>query len=571
MKPSQAACLHAAVASALVCSSAAVRAQAAPDAGRLLQDVRPPALVAPPRTGGPDLRIPADTPARALEGQQTLVVAEFVLRGVTAIPERDVQAALRPFVGRTLNFVELSKAAQAVTALYRERGYFLARAYLPAQEVRAGRIEIAVLEGRLGRAEVSGTGARVPFRAAERILRAQLAPGAALREAELERALLLVSDLPGAAVHAEVGPGEKAGDSDLRVQLNPSPFAAGSVQISNAGSRYIGATRVDGALQLDSPLGAGDQLTANASTSGRHFNFGRIGYAVPVGSHGTRAGIAYYALGYSLCCQFRALAAEGEASSVLAFASHPLLRSRDANLTARIAIEEKRLANDALGANVSDNRLRNLPIGLALDSRDAWLGGGLWSASAEVTSGRADLARNALNEAADAASARTAGRFTKTTFQASRLQQAAEKLQLYAGLLVQRASKNLDSAERMSLGGPNGVRAYPVGEAVGDEGVLVNLEARWDFAPGWQASAFHDAGRIKPFKDLYAGALAPGVPNGYSLTGYGFGVSRAGKDFAVRLQLAFRSGGNPGRDAAGNDADGRDEDARLWISAVKYF
>jgi hypothetical protein len=39
----------------------------------------------------------------------------------------------------------------------------------------------------------------------------------------------------------------------------------------------------------------------------------------------------------------------------------------------------------------------------------------------------------------------------------------------------------------------------------------------------------------------------------------------------VRLQLAFRSGGNPGRDAAGNDADGRDEDARLWISAVKYF
>lgn len=288
--------------------------------------------------------------------------------------------------------------------------------------------------------------------------------------------------------------------------------------------------------------------------------------------YGTRVGAAYYVLDYKLCCQFRPLRAEGDASSVLGYVTHPLIRSRDFNLTARVSYEDKRLSNDSAGLNVSDKRLRNVPLGLSFEARDNWAGGGIWSGNLEHTAGRLDLSRNAANQAADAASARTEGAFSKTTLQLSRLQQVMPGVQLLASVFYQAASKNLDSSERLSLGGPGGVRAYPVGETVGDEGVLLNLEVRWAFAPGWQLSGFYDAGRITVFKNVFAGALAPTVPNRYNLSGEGVGLSYIWPgDWALRVQLARKNGTNPGRDANGNDADGRSDRARAWVSMAKYF
>ena len=59
-----------------------------------------------------------------------------------------------------------------------------------------------------------------------------------------------------------------------------------------------------------------------------------------------------------------------------------------------------------------------------------------------------------------------------------RLQGVTDTLSLYAAFNGQVASKNLDNSEKMGLGGPAGVRAYPTGEAYGDQGYILNLEAR---------------------------------------------------------------------------------------------
>jgi POTRA domain, ShlB-type len=56
------------------------------------------------------------------------------------------------------------KVAVRVTGLYRDRGYFLARAYLPAQEIEGGIVRIAVLEGRYdstGERHLVGPGRRI--------------------------------------------------------------------------------------------------------------------------------------------------------------------------------------------------------------------------------------------------------------------------------------------------------------------------------------------------------------------------------------------------------------------------
>ena len=143
---------------------------------------------------------------------------------------------------------------------------------------------------------------------------------------------------------------------------------------------------------------------------------------------------------------------------------------------------------------------------------------------------------------------------------------AQEKI---ASISAQFASLNLPSAEKISLGGPNGgqgIRAYPVGEASGDEGYVGTLEARYT-NPAWKlgnastiVSAFYDFGGVTISKNPIAG-----VNNKRNLAGAGLGVTLGKEgDFTVRASMAWRvSSEKPLSDA--------DRSPRFWLEANKAF
>ena len=98
-------------------------------------------------------------------GQQTPVppsasdgvtVSLFRVTGATVFPPEKLHTLLAEAEGRALTLAQIEGLAARITAFYREHGYILARAYIPAQEMRDGVVEIAVLEGRVGRIEVNG-------------------------------------------------------------------------------------------------------------------------------------------------------------------------------------------------------------------------------------------------------------------------------------------------------------------------------------------------------------------------------------------------------------------------------
>jgi hypothetical protein len=140
----------------LLLSAASGQAQTLPsvDAGSLLQQQQqnqPNRLPAPPK---PDLKplskpeLPAQSPQGPEADKTTIVVKTFTLTGpITAFAPEQLQAALAGFVNRPLSLTELQEAAAAITQLYRQGGYFLARAYLPKQDVTAGTVTIAITEG----------------------------------------------------------------------------------------------------------------------------------------------------------------------------------------------------------------------------------------------------------------------------------------------------------------------------------------------------------------------------------------------------------------------------------------
>ena len=128
------------------------------------------------------------------------------------------------------------------------------------------------------------------------------------------------------------------------------------------------------------------------------------------------------------------------------------------------------------------------------------------------------------------------------------------------------ASKNLDTSEKMELGGMYGVRAYPEGEAYADEGYLVTLEARQQLPmpPNMlgqlQAVAFIDAGEVK----LNHSPWAEGSRRRH-LSGAGVGLywMRA-NSFSVKAFYARKLGSEDATSAP-------DKSGRFWVQAVKYF
>ena len=165
--------------------------------------------------------------------------------------------------------------------------------------------------------------------------------------------------------------------------------------------------------------------------------------------------------------------------------------------------------------------------------------------------------------------------FEKSSLQFLRIQRVNEKLNLQLLANAQFADKNLDSSEKLSLGGATGVRAYPSGEASGDEGRKISVDAKYNVKSGTKVgdiifSVFYDYGKIRQYKDTLDISMT--TPNEYSLEGWGMAVDliSAGK-FNVKAGWADAIGGNPGKTSAGKNSDGRGDLSRYWFLASVQF
>ena len=151
------------------------------------------------------------------------------------------------------------------------------------------------------------------------------------------------------------------------------------------------------------------------------------------------------------------------------------------------------------------------------------------------------------------------------------MQSLTDTLRFYGGFNGQLATKNLDSSEKFSLGGPFGVRAFPVNEALGDEGYLMNFELRYEVYEHVELVGFIDHGGITLHNNPWPDANT-GVPNHYTLSGGGVGINWVVPgNFVIRGSMAQRIGSNPARSLDGSDSDGTHKAPHFWVSLSKSF
>ena len=564
-------------------------AGALPDAGDTLRNVERKAPTTPPKPAAIQIEREERPIAPPPEGATVKFPVKAVrITGNTVFQKGELDALVKGYAKSDQTLAGLEVAAASITHYYRARGYLVAKAYLPAQEVKGGVVEIAVLEGRYAEITLNNNSRTQDAVLKNLVSKNQL--GAIINAKQLEHALLLIGDVSQVdEVLGVLRPGTEVGTSDLVIQVGTIPPVAptpavppavasppeklppaisvslvqGNVSADNFGTRVTGRYRVGASARLNSPSGYGDRLEGRILTSGRGQDYARLAYGIPVGYSGLQLGLAYTNSSYQIGEEFSALDADGRAVVWTASATYPLIRSRGGNLYADLTYDQKSL-NDHVGAANSNSEKRDNILGLGLSGNRNEASGSLTTFALRIESGSLQVETPSA-KAIDDLTARTDGSFSKLGYSLARYQRLTTNTLLSVALSGQRASKNLDSVEKMSLGGPYGVRAYPVGEAAGDDVFLATAEIRYEVAqtalPGkLNLIGFYDTGKSSINHNPYASG-----DNVRTLSGAGFGISLAKtRNFESQLSYASRVGNTLPANTA-------DKSSQYWLQLSKTF
>ena len=546
------------LAAALPCRALA---QTPPDAGRLLEETRPPPRPALPPLTPPKLIDAPVRPAVTMPEGMTVMVSGFRISGAVSFPAEQLAALVQPWAGRRLDIAGLNEAAGAITRHYQAAGQLLSYAYLPAQRVADGVIEIAVLEGRLGAVQIVSA---QDVRLKDEVIQAHtegLPDKPPLLQQDVERRLLLLNDIPGVAARAAFTPGAAPGSADMVVSVAEDEPLAISAEFNNHGTRSTGEYRAGVNLQLRDLFGWGDSYTLRGMASNKGgLVSGSLAASLPVAGDGYRIGANLSRLSYQLAGAFASLGATGSADTLGVDGSWAALRSADTNATFKLGFDHKKLLDQTQLIGITHPKRDDVfSLTASFDRRDGW--GGLNAGSITGYAGFLKLLdATAVSDDADPATGlHTQRAWRKVGAQFARQQALGGPYSVYLRLAAQASGGNLDSSEKFGLAGPYAVRAYAPGEASVDQGGLASLELRYaqDYLGGsllW--SLFTD----------YAEGLVnrqPVVPGGnhLHLNGSGLAVQWNGGAVALNASLAWRGRRMP-------TAEGGDPQPRVYLQLV---
>lgn len=498
----------------------------------------------------------------------TSAPGRILIRGIEFTGNQIISSArlkdALPPLPAPVDLATLTKISKDITSYYRAHGYPFARAYFPPQRSQNGILVLEIVEGHYGKVVVENKSA-LSTKLVKRIVETNLCgqagdcSGAPITSKGLQRASLILSDQPGVLAAGSFQRGDAFGTADFHMVATRDrrfQFRAG---VDNFGTPSTGDWRGSIGGTANELLGRGDQLNLDFVGSGQQLWNGLISYSLLLTPSGLRGGISGGRTHYELGGAFGDLNVNGYADTVSAFLTYPVIRTLSSNLKIGLAYEHKSL-HDNIGEfdYYARHLLDNAVFSLNGNHADNLWGGGFSEYSVSFVYGNVHgMDAETLASDQDAKYGLfTKGNFNKITFSADRQQSLPGPFSLFGSVTGQLASKNLASAERFYVGGPTGVRAYPVGEGSADSGVITTLELRYTIPfkplPGsiLTVASFYDNGLIRRNQDPPLGVTDNTAD--YAGAGLRVGLEKQNR-YGLNLIWAHRLGGEdsqiePGRD-----------------------
>lgn len=410
----------------------------------------------------------------------------FVLNAVEFSPSEflspaQLQQAVAPFVGKEVDGQGLEDMLEAINQLYLDRQITTSKAILAPQSIEGGRLQVELVEGRLGRLNIQGL-----QRTKDSFVRNRLhqKEGEVVDTNRLRQDILFLNRTTNLQVKALLEPGEKRGLTDVLLNVEEPDRVNMDVYMDNNGSESTGKWRVGANVHARSLLGFDDDFSATLNHS-KGSNDGVIAYSLVPFRYGGRIGVSYSRSQIDIIDgPFRDLSITGHSNVWGMNYSQPLWADANWMVSALGNLSHGRSSTKIGGFKVSEVTTRRAGAGVSLQHLAV---GQAWGVTQMVNNLR-------MKESMGSADAATI--FPGTAYIVQNLPWAAWQ---FRGNMGWQWSNSLDlsSANLFQIGGLGSVRGYKNGVIAGPRGYYTSLELHKVFSEAWDVFGFYDRGTVK--------------------------------------------------------------------------
>jgi hemolysin activation/secretion protein len=473
------------------------------DASRVQERARRTPDLLPP-TPKVEVRQAASANAPAGAEKIKLKLSTVIFDGATVYSEKELKSLYGSQIGQNISLADVYALANVTTTKYRNDGYVLTQVVVPPQTIEGGNIRLQVVEGYIENVTVEGV-AKDSERELIKALSDRAKASKPLNIRDLEQALLLINDLPGATARGVLSPAKAVGAADLRVIVERQAYE-GSVGVDNFGSRFLGAWELNGAIAANSLLGMNERIASQLIYAPEHnfdkeLAYGDLSYLQPVGNWGTTVELFGSLTSTDPGHTLREFEINGRSVFFSAKVDQPIIRTRAFNWNLYGLLDWRNVDTDSNIEPTRTDHIRMGRIGTDVDFLDTVFGAGYNNLNVEVAKGLDILD---ASEQGDANMSRALGdpQGSKIEAEYQRLQRITKGVNLLFGVKGQHATDAMLSSEEFGIGGPTYGRGYDPSEIVGDHGVAGKLEVQWNepwamqMVDTYQLYGFLDGGRV---------------------------------------------------------------------------
>ncbi|VEB97029.1 Hemolysin transporter protein shlB precursor [Cedecea lapagei] len=398
-------------------------------------------------------------------------IRQIDIDNTTLLSERSQSRLISPYINQCLGMEKINKLTRDISDWYISRGYITSRAFLTEQDLSAGTLHIAVLEGTLQAIRIEGTSSRqlkMAFPGLE---------GKILNLRDIEQGMEQINRLRTTPVQIEILPGENAGQSIVNLTATPEFPLSAALGFDNSGQKSTGTGQLTGSLTANNPLGLADKWFISG---GRSSDFAKdhdaqsfqAGVSVPWGYSLVDYSYSWSDYLTTLDNKGYLWHSTGRAETHRLNLSHVLYRNGDLKTAASLGLTHRISRNYLNDAPLlsSSRKLTSLQFGLNHTQKIA---GGVATLNPSFSRGVPWF--GAENDNGKRGDVPKAG-FRKWSVSASFQRPVTQKIWWLTSVYGQWSPDRLYGSERLTIGGESSVRGFKEQYLSGDNGGYLRNE-----------------------------------------------------------------------------------------------
>ena len=373
--------------------------------------------------------------------------------------------------GLEVNASTLQNMLDSLSVYYQDHGFALARAYLPAQTIDNGVVDVVIANPKFNNFNIENKSLVSDDYLAYLMSGITDLSGKDVTTGELDSQIRKLADLGTFSMLGEANNADPHGllkDIDFTVAPTQDRFSF-ALFADNEGNKSAGRYRFGGLVEIQSPTGSADRLLLSYARSNEKQNNYSLSYLLPINSHPTVMGLDLCYSDYELSGFYRELGAQGTSLSVDAYVIEPVVRTENSMFNLKAGVRYRDLIDEYRNFDLEFKK--HTWSGYAGFSGFNYLGDWLFDHETKLLATRVYC-----DDEWGAVEDRT---YLTLEGKVSLGYKFTDEWYARTALTYQMANQSPDGSDTFLAGGSTGLRAYEFGDISGDGGVVWKNELKY--------------------------------------------------------------------------------------------